>query len=457
MQTGILLVRSDRAASLSIDGKIAGDIEADGFLKVSAVAGEHFIDAREKDGGCKWEKKITIPVGMQVAEVVDFTECASNQDTGPSTPTPAIVAPPLIIPPPTAVDPKIQEAQDLHERGCRLYFLDRDTEAIPLLENAASVIPDTGPLGCLNMARVYRSNAQRLVDDNCGNQQTSNDPVKKQKQEYEKQQQLCRLAKMQVGVKLGDLGGFSYLNYLIQEGEQSRNAFNSPDNYKLRAMYEYALGNPTSALNDLQISLDGTRRYWENCTVGTVEQREMNIGMWESDIYLKRAIIQTNTGNNDAAAQDCRMALASKYFINKSEREFCTRMATAPAESDSGQHGISPNSSNDAHSVDDAIDRIRGGQYAPMPPAQASVGSGSGSPRLTIENDTQYELRVYLSGPETHSVSIPAGGSSVLDLTIGTFKLAAEIPNSSILPFYGEQTFNNGTAYMEKFYIQRVQ
>jgi hypothetical protein len=44
----------------------------------------------------------------------------------------------------------------------------------------------------------------------------------------------------------------------------------------------------------------------------------------------------------------------------------------------------------------------------------------------------------------------------VLELPAGAFKLAAEIPNSSIIPFYGEQTFNSGTQYMEKFYIQRV-
>ena len=91
-----------------------------------------------------------------------------------------------------------------------------------------------------------------------------------------------------------------------------------------------------------------------------------------------------------------------------------------------------------------------------MPQAQASGRSGTGSPRLTIENGTQYEIHVYLSGPETHSASIPAGGTSVLDLQSGTLKLAAEIPNSSIVPFYGEQTFSNGTTYMEKFYIQRL-
>jgi hypothetical protein len=131
-------------------------------------------------------------------------------------------------------------------------------------------------------------------------------------------------------------------------------------------------------------------------------------------------------------------------------------MAAGFAAPDSGNTGSFISASDRSTSVDDAIKRIQGGQYSPMPPAQVFVRSGTGSPRLTIENGTQYEIRVYLSGPETHTVSVPAGGSSVLDLTAGAFKLAAEIPNSSIIPFYGEQTFNGGAAYVEKFYIQRV-
>jgi hypothetical protein len=111
----------------------------------------------------------------------------------------------------------------------------------------------------------------------------------------------------------------------------------------------------------------------------------------------------------------------------------------------------SPNDSDDEGNVGNAIGRISSGMFTPMPPPQVFGGSGPGSPRLTIENGTQYTIQVYLSGPETRSVTVPAGGSEILDLQAGAFKLAAEIPSHSISPFYGEQTFNNGTAYVEKF------
>ena len=102
-------------------------------------------------------------------------------------------------------------------------------------------------------------------------------------------------------------------------------------------------------------------------------------------------------------------------------------------------------------SPDNAIRRIGGGLFTPMPPPQVFEGSRSGSPRLTIENRTQYPIQVYLSGPEPHSVTVLAGESLILDLhAAGAFKFAAEVINSSVSPFYGEQTFNNGTAYVEK-------
>lgn len=459
MQTGILLVRSDKAASLSIDGKDAGDLAVGGFLKVSAVAGDHFIEAIEKDGACKWKKKVTIPVGMQVAEDVDFAAaCPPKPDAGALAPSSVNSAPPATAAIPAAVDPKIKEAQELYDQGCRLYFLDRFSEAVALLEKAESPTPDPYATGeCLNFARSQLNVAQKSLNKFCNSSQIPNDSKKKQTQAIEKQQEVCRNAKTILGVNFGDFGGFSSLNYLIQEGEQGRNTVNTPDNYTLRAMYEYALGNSTAALNDLQTALDGTRRYWENSSGGTVEDRELRIGQLESDIYLKRAVIQASIGNNEAAAQDCKVALASKYFLVLPERWYCTRLTEAPSTSDSAQHGTSMDHSTGAHSVDDVIGRIQAGQHSAMPQAQALGGIGSGSPRLTIENGTPYALNVYLSGPEKRSVSIPAGGTSVVDLQAGAFKLAAEIPDSSVIPFYGEQTFSSGTAYMEKFYIQRVQ
>ena len=454
MQTGILLVRSDKGASLSIDGKSAGDIAAGGFFKMSAVAGEHFIEAVEKDSACKWEKKVIIPAGMQVAEDVDFAvACPAKPNAGAPTSRPANSAPPAAVATPAVVDPKIKEATELIEQGCRLYFLDRVSEAVPILEKAAALMPDKTGL-CLLNSRLGLENAQRQLAA-CGNPQIPSD-AKHQKARAE--QPNCRFETVVYGYELGDMSGLSNLNYIIHEGEQGLRTIPSfYQMYERRARLEYALGNQTDSLHDFQTALDRIRQDWANSSAGTLEQREMVIASDESNIYLQRAVVESDIGNNEAAAQDCRMALASKYFIGIPKRDFCTRLTTALAASDSSQHGASTDLSADTRSVDDEIRRISSGQYAPMPPAQASVGTGSGSPRLTIENGTQYEIHVYLSGRETRSVSVQPGATSVLDLPAGAFRLAAEIPNSSIMPFYGEQTFSSGVTYVEKFYIQRVQ
>lgn len=432
MQTGILLIRGDRAASLSIDGKGAGDLAAGGFLQVSAVAGEHFVEARDKDRGCKWEKKVTIPPGMQVAELVDFgATCAATPGAEASVPSPANIAPPSVI------APQDREANELRERGCRLMALDRASEAVPLLERAASLLPDLDA-SCLKEAQIRLKDAQHKLSE-CENPPAPIAPGKKQKKAKVKQPDCMTES---IGMRLGNYReGFLSVDSLIQGLEAS--GINAGSAYEFRALYQYALGNPIPALRDLQNTLDSYRRA---------------PGASEAGTYFYRAIILADMGNTEAARQDCMTALTYKYFgYMPFEKEFCTRLTTSPDTLDGGQAGNGVNAPEDNHRVDEAIGRIRAGRYAPMPAAQASARSGLGSPRLTIENGTQYELRVYLSGPAARSVSIQAGASAVLDLAAGSFKLAAEIPNSSILPFYGEQTFNNGTAYVERFYVQRVQ
>ncbi len=687
MQTGVLLLHGSEAASLFIDGQRAGDLEAGAFLKISEVAGEHFVEAREKAGICKWEKKVAVPAGMQVAESVDFeSACPSKAGVYPAVPSPASVAPaeavdpkiqeaiklhergsllhalgrdseavpllekaaalkpdidphwldvarhrvafsqrelaecesregptasdkgqkktegysehcigrnaisayhlgyysgsfttinstiqarsdqldsisakllyeqralleyamgnaaaalrdlqtaldwyqkdpsgqeenvyfyraviqadlgnveaasqdcrtahtfrlnvhdafnpfaefcahlvtppaaqdsgqPVNSPPPATValppivDPKTQEARDLYEHGCRLHFLELDSEAVPLLEKAARLLPsENQEYGCLDSARSELNAAKEIIRA-CENPPTPSKPDKNQGNRKAENRD-CRATRMSAGYTVGDLGGFSLANYLVQASERDQNFLALSVGYMTRAIYEYALGNPTDALRDLQAALDSVHR--AQYPGLSMEQAEMTIDNSEAGIYFKRAVIQMEIGNIDAAGQDCRILLTSKSlkrFIGQDVLGFCTRLVTSTPAPNNGESGNN-SSVSQGRSIDDAIGRIRGGQYSPMPPPQVFATGGAGSPKLTIENSTQYELHVYLSGPETRSISIPAGGTSVLDFQPGTFKLAAEIPNSSIIPFYGEQTFNNGTAYVEKFYIQRVQ
>jgi tetratricopeptide (TPR) repeat protein len=281
----------------------------------------------------------------------------------------------------------------------------------------------------------------------CENPPTPIAPGKKPKKAKVKQSD-CTSLRTVVGISLGNYrDGFSDADSYVRKMEDNLArgwdiSQYASSTYQQRALYEYALGNPVPALRDLQNALDWYRRA---------------PGVDEEYTYFYRAIILADMGNNEAARQDCMTALSYKFFGNLPfQKEFCTRLTAAPAAFNGSQAGSNVNASEDSHRADEAIGRIRAGRYAPMPAAQASAGSAVGSPRLTIENATQYELHVYVSGPQARSFSIQAGASTVVDLAAGTFRLAAEIPNSSVLPFYGEQTFNNGTAYVERFYV-RVQ
>jgi tetratricopeptide (TPR) repeat protein len=443
MRTGVLLVRSNKAASVSIDGKGTGDLAAGGFLKVSAVAGEHFIEAREEGGACKWEKKVTIPAGMQVAEDVDFAAaCPLKPDS--TSPAPGQVSAAL----PKMVDSKVQEAQKQFDRGCLMLALRRFKDAIPLLEAAAAAGPLPSLEGCadaylgidsLDAARGAMEKAKIAYRD-CPSQLSSGGTW------------VCASGH---GYEAGEYQAFIEAETrFIQGAEEWATTLppaaadryvttmkrNERVQYRVRGLGWFALGNPMAALRDLQASMDLCKKYPE---------------AYEWENYFYRAVVYSDIGNPQEAVDDCRVVLTFKIEnLNGGPyaQKYCTKLIADNQSSASPSPIIRA-----ATSVDDAIRRIRGGRYSPMPQAQASGGSGSGSPRLSIENATQYVLQVYLSGPETRSVSIPAGGSSVIDLQTGAFKLAAEIPNSSILPFYGEQTFSSGTAYVEKFYIQRVQ
>jgi len=103
-----------------------------------------------------------------------------------------------------------------------------------------------------------------------------------------------------------------------------------------------------------------------------------------------------------------------------------------------------------------AIASIRGRQHSAMPLAQALAGKSEGC-ELSLENGTQYDIAVYLGGPAAKAVSVPAGASLSFVLQPGQYEIAAEIPNASFQPFYGEQAFQPNTKYRVRFGVQRPQ
>ncbi len=109
-----------------------------------------------------------------------------------------------------------------------------------------------------------------------------------------------------------------------------------------------------------------------------------------------------------------------------------------------------------AETPDEAIKRIQAGRYTAMPPATTAAASGPAGKGMTIENGTGQTLHLHFSGPMNRTVVVPNGTSESVELAVGDYQVAAEVPGSKIVPFYGRQAYQPFTHYWLKFYTQRV-
>jgi len=90
-----------------------------------------------------------------------------------------------------------------------------------------------------------------------------------------------------------------------------------------------------------------------------------------------------------------------------------------------------------------AMQRIRNTRYTAMPNPKCLPGS-SGS-TLTLENRTKFVIDFYVVGETSRVLKVAPSASLPIDLSPGDYQVAAEIPNSSVAPFFGERTFTAGT------------
>ncbi len=107
----------------------------------------------------------------------------------------------------------------------------------------------------------------------------------------------------------------------------------------------------------------------------------------------------------------------------------------------------------DGKDAESAIDRIRRGQHSPMPQAERAPAGVSGSGGVTLENGTNYTIRVYFGGPASRTITIAPRSSTKVDLGVGLYRDAAEVLRSTILPFYGYHYQERNADYHVKFYV----
>jgi len=418
MQTGILVIRGDSDGTLAIDGVDSGLLRAGEFLRVTTVAGDHFVEVRDVGSGCKWEKEITVPPGMQVAERVDFgAGCTSRS-------APAFGRQPAKTP---ADKPELgglasgsPTAAVLLIRGCLLFELMRSRDAVTVLEQATALVGQDVP--CLENARTSVQRARTAISD------CEQPNVKRQNCDV-----LMPIAKLMAGESAEV---FASLNSYIQAHEPDQfPSHNAATLYQLRALSEYAIGNTNAALLDLQKTLD-----WS--------QREP--GAAEYDTHFYRAAVLMDIGNESAAKNECGLALTFREFAGFKRDVFCARLIDGSLPQLSAVPVPAPQVSI-AEEVDAVV---KSGRYValPVPIAQLGIVAPTGRAVLNVQNDTAYTLTVLFSGPGEQRVDVAPRSSSSINLISGTYRVVGRVNDTNVLPSYGQYEFAGAEGI--HFYVQ---
>jgi hypothetical protein len=105
--------------------------------------------------------------------------------------------------------------------------------------------------------------------------------------------------------------------------------------------------------------------------------------------------------------------------------------------------------------IDLEVAEIAAGHHGQLP---AAVPIGDRLPssisELEIENGTGYELTIRYSGTSSYKVVIANGIKQKLALVPGTYKVAASVDASNVLPYYGTENLAE-QGYSVRYYIER--
>ena len=74
--------------------------------------------------------------------------------------------------------------------------------------------------------------------------------------------------------------------------------------------------------------------------------------------------------------------------------------------------------------------------------------------KVIIENRTEYDLIQYMSGPEYRLVKLEKNSETEIEIISGAYRIAAELDNPDLYPFYGEITYEEGNIYRHVYEIQ---
>lgn len=101
--------------------------------------------------------------------------------------------------------------------------------------------------------------------------------------------------------------------------------------------------------------------------------------------------------------------------------------------------------------IDIEVSSVFAGEHGMLPQMDKGYSTGASYSVIEIENQTQYELTVSYSGPDSKRLVIPAGQTRKLNIGNGYYRVAASVGHG-VIPFAGTEQLD-GSYFSSSFYI----
>ena len=99
---------------------------------------------------------------------------------------------------------------------------------------------------------------------------------------------------------------------------------------------------------------------------------------------------------------------------------------------------------------------LLGGNPGELPPIESLNIPGSGDPEYCVENDTDLNMTVFLSGPTTVRITLEPREQQCLTVAAGHYQLAVRVDDPMVIPFVGEREFEQNYRYSSSFFIVTI-
>lgn len=109
----------------------------------------------------------------------------------------------------------------------------------------------------------------------------------------------------------------------------------------------------------------------------------------------------------------------------------------------------------DRRIIDLEVAKIATGEHSPLPRSErVASGSDRDDVVMNVQNETEYTLTILYSGKDSKRVVISAGASETVRMAAGSYKVAASVDKSGVVPYYGTDELSG--QHSSRFFIRRT-